>query len=102
SEVRRLLRECLERDPNRRLRDIGDTWRLLDEPPQAAAGPRQRKLPWAAAPVLVLLGMLAAWGWLRNPRPSDKPLVRLDVDLGPDVSLASPGGGANAILSPDG
>ena len=31
----------------------------------------------------------------------ERPLVRLDVDLGPDVSLGSPRG-ADAILSPDG
>src|SRR4029077_13533139 len=28
--VRRLLRKCLEKDPKRRLRDIGDAWDLLD------------------------------------------------------------------------
>jgi hypothetical protein len=37
----------------------------------------------------------------RSTRPADRPLVRLDVDLRPDVSLGS-FAGANAILSPDG
>lgn len=32
AEVRRLLRACLEKDPKKRLRDIGDVWRLLEEP----------------------------------------------------------------------
>src|ERR1700689_516661 len=32
AKVRKLLRACLEKDPKRRLRDIGDTERLLDEP----------------------------------------------------------------------
>ncbi len=35
------------------------------------------------------------------PRNVDRPLVRLDVDLGSDVSLASPQG-ADVIISPDG
>ena len=47
---------------------------------------------------------VALWGWWRATRPVEqplKPLVRLDVDLGPDVSLGSQAG-ADAILSPDG
>src|SRR5262249_14140266 len=31
-KAQRLLRSCLERDPKRRLRDIGDAWRLFEEP----------------------------------------------------------------------
>jgi serine/threonine-protein kinase len=46
---------------------------------------------------LIVLGALL---W-RATRPTDRPLVRLDVDLGPDVSLGSVVG-ANAIISPDG
>ena len=30
-KVRRLLRRCLEKDPKKRLRDIGDAWELLDD-----------------------------------------------------------------------
>ena len=35
--VQRLLKSCLEKDPRKRLRDIGDGWRLLEETPVAAA-----------------------------------------------------------------
>ena len=31
AKVRKLLRACLERDPKRRLRDIGEAWRLLED-----------------------------------------------------------------------
>jgi hypothetical protein len=31
-EVRRLLRKCLEKDPRKRLHDIGDAWELLEAP----------------------------------------------------------------------
>ena len=39
ANVQRLLKSCLEKDPKRRLRDIGDAWRLLEEccPPQPLA-----------------------------------------------------------------
>jgi len=35
--VQRLLVECLRKDPRKRLRDIGDVWRLLDEAPVGGA-----------------------------------------------------------------
>ena len=42
-EVRRLLEACLEKDPKRRLRDIADAWRLLDDgPPARTAAPASR------------------------------------------------------------
>ena len=37
AKVRRLLERCLERDPKRRLRDIGDAWSLLEESAAPAA-----------------------------------------------------------------
>ncbi len=35
SSVQRLLTECLQKDPRKRLRDIGDVWRLLEGEPAA-------------------------------------------------------------------
>lgn len=37
--VRPMLAACLGRDPKKRLRDIGDVWRLLDVAPAAAQAP---------------------------------------------------------------
>ncbi len=48
AEVRRLLKKCLEKDPKKRLRDIGDVWELLDEP-----APASRTQGWAG---------VAGWG----------------------------------------
>jgi len=53
AKTRRLLRDCLVKDPKKRLRDIGDAWRLLEEPP--AEGPRHSKLPWAAVAAVAIL-----------------------------------------------
>ena len=33
TQVRRLLKRCLEKDPQKRLRDIGDAMALLEEAP---------------------------------------------------------------------
>ena len=67
-KTRRLLGACLEKDPRKRLRDIGDVWRLLEDPP-AAGGKRRRAawLPWIAAAVLA---GLAVFGWTRSLQPA--------------------------------
>ena len=47
----------------------------------------------SVAAALAVLLVVASWVAWRATRPGElKPLVRLDVDLGPDVSLGSPGG----------
>jgi len=102
AKARRLLRRCLEKDPKKRLRDVGEAGYLIDETPREATK-SNRNLPWAAV-TAVLVVALAGTAWItwRATRPPElKSLVRLDVDLGPDVSLGSPVG-ADAILSPDG
>src|ERR1700722_3848169 len=52
ARVRRLLESCLEKDPRKRLRDIGDVWRLLEGP--QASGKTYGKLarPVARAPAI--------------------------------------------------
>jgi Tol biopolymer transport system component len=66
SQVRRLLRQCLERDPRRRLRDIGDAWLLVEETEAGIGAPTTRRpLAWAAAALLVgLLVGTVAIRWL--------------------------------------
>ena len=82
SQIRDLLIRCLQKDPKRRLRDIGDARFLLEdapfEPPAPVVG--TRKLPWVLAAVLTIalaLALVVLW-----PAPVDRPLMRLDVDLG--------------------
>jgi len=96
----RLLKSCLEKDPKRRLRDIGDAWRLLEEAPQTA--PSRSRLGWVVAGVLVAALAVALWSpWRGAVRPIEGPVTRLDLDLGPEVSLEATTGPA-VILSPDG
>jgi Tol biopolymer transport system component/predicted Ser/Thr protein kinase len=53
ARVRPLLHRCLEKDPRKRLRDIGDIGLLLEEGPQAAE-PRRASWFWPAAAALLL------------------------------------------------
>jgi len=111
AKARKLLSRCLEKDPKKRLRDIGDAESLLSRDndgtaPIARIAPLSRlgRLTGIAAVVLAFGLVVAGVGWWRTAHPGDpplKPLVRLDVDLGPDVSLGSLAG-ADAIISPDG
>ncbi len=99
ARARKLLRNCLEKDPKRRLRDIGDAWRLLDEaPPERVT--RSRLWPTVAAALALALAV-ALWAPFRSEVPSAPPPVLLDLDLGPEVSLAT-SIGPSAVLSPDG
>ena len=109
----RLLQRCLERDPKLRLRDIGD-WRLLLD--ESAPVDVASIAPVASADrVVVACGdrrAPARHGGARLGRVADvegrtASLIRVDVDLGPDLvgrTANSPDFGdlALATVSPDG
>ena len=110
-KFRKLLGRCLDRNAKDRLRDIGEARFLLQSPAEGAAAPTQPTSPpprlrWLWPTVAALasiatasLGIIA----YHATRPAElKPLVRLNVDLGPDVSLSPLQVSADVILSPDG
>lgn len=110
SNIRRLLSLCLAKDRKQRLQAIGDARILFsenrEEPPSRARTGLPWWAPWGfAAVAAVLAAVLAAVALWQASRaagtPVDRPLVRLDLDMGPGVTLAS-AVGANVILSPDG
>ena len=98
-KARRLLKSCLEKDPKGRLRDIADAWRLLDDAPAAAQSGGLWRVAAGALGVVLVVG--AMWHLMRRSDTTLLEAVRLDLDLGPDVSLGSAVGSA-VILSPDG
>jgi Protein kinase domain/WD40-like Beta Propeller Repeat len=101
AKVRRLLEVCLQKDPKRRLKDIGDAWRLVEDTTKQSA-PLRSRLGWGfGIPVgaLALVAAVAGVGWWWATRPVDRPLTCFSVDLGPD---ALPGLSLNAAISPDG
>ena len=113
------MKKCLAKDPEERwqsARDVTDELKWIAEGGSQAglltAAPKDSgttqsapastsKLPWAVAAALVIIAAVMAFGWWRSTRPVERAQVRLEVDLGPDVSLGSPRG-TDAILSPDG
>jgi serine/threonine protein kinase len=86
-KVRRLIIRCLEKDPRKRLRDIGDYADLLDETSAAFQRKRPSILPWLAATTMAVTAALAlaAWIWLRpTPLP---PVTRFQIFAPPGSTL---------------
>ena len=106
----RLLKRCLEKDPENRWQSVRDLKAELEwiaqtsqaAPVSSAPIRRSRALLWIATAVLAVVAAAASWFAYRPSRPAElKPLIRLDVDLGHDVDLNALGG-SDVIMSPDG
>ena len=107
SSVQRLLSECLQKDPRKRLRDIGDVWRLLDGAPpngagtppssaESATGPHKTNWLWPALAALLLLSTGAlAFVHFREKPPEQTPMRF-------EVALPSKTGLNTFAISPDG
>jgi Tol biopolymer transport system component len=98
SRIAPLLRNCLQRDPKRRLRDVGD-FRFLLEAPGAPRDRSSSRYPyaWIGATLVLAAALVAA---LARPGRSvqNQPEMRLDVNLG----TAPPGALTDVAISPDG
>ncbi len=102
SQARRLIASCLQKDPKKRLQEIGDARLLLDEPAAAVRAQWRSRTPWILAGGLAVFAAAMAWTAFRATRPGGlKPLIQLQVDLGPDAYLRSRQG-TDVLLSPDG
>jgi len=100
--LRRLLRRCLDRDLKKRLRDIADAWLEPDEPAAPVPGRPQRRLPWILVTGILAIALAVTGVMLwRQSLPMDRPLIRFDVELGPDARIGLEAG-VSAMLSPDG
>lgn len=108
SHVRKLLERALAKDRKQRLQAIGEARIALDrgeETPAPVAAPtsKSNKPAWAVAGVLAAGLTVALWAPWRSQPVLDKPMLRFDVDLGADVSLAPAGSrDSGVVLSPDG
>ena len=112
--IRRLLSRCLDKDPKRRLRDIGEARIVIEEvlagrtptdaveaTPEHSASPRGSLLPWIMAASLGIAAIIAGVGWWRGTKPVLRPLVRFDIDLGMGSGADRPIG-PRVVISPDG
>ena len=104
STVRRLLQRCVQKDPRRRLRDIGDARLELDQAAvsQEEASPSPQLLSgvqWWAVAALALVAVAA--GWLvrdSGEAPIVNPLANARFTRFTDF----PGAERDAAISPDG
>lgn len=117
TEIRHLLARCLRKEPERRLRHVGDARLALDdavrgEPPpgplpvtphEFARAPRRRRLWLASTLLLALSAVLLAWAWLRPSSVPQAEPVRLTITLPLGASVTRGAGVASSVaLSPDG
>ena len=103
--MRSLLRRCLQKDPAKRLRDIGDARfqidEALNEPAWTVPGTDPKparvtgRLLWAAA-LVGAVAVTAATAWSLRPAPLEPDEVRLEVTAPPTADPAS------LAISPDG
>jgi eukaryotic-like serine/threonine-protein kinase len=95
--TRKLLLRCLEKDPKKRLRDIGDAAQLLDDSPSSEA-PSESRFGWVAWGVSgLLLVMLAGLAFVhfRERAPQERSL-RFQIPLPEKIPTA------DQRISPDG
>jgi Tol biopolymer transport system component len=109
AQARRLLKRCLEKDPQKRLRHIGDVMSLLDEPPSSqisairGAPHNSAQKKWlrpavAAGIVIVSAAALFVWAPWRTQQ-SALHAVRFEVQ--PTENMRFTVGGSMTV-SPDG
>jgi Tol biopolymer transport system component len=97
-QARRLIRRCLEKDPRKRLHDIGDAWDLIDEaalPPAVTVG-RRPWMAWAVAGVFLASTVALALVHFREA-PARPASARFQIAPPPTYSFE-----IYLTLSPDG
>jgi len=115
AKIRDLLRRCLQKDPARRLRDIGDARieieEALTEPAATTVAPigegrwrrARRALPWGLTVFAAVVAVAAVW--MRRPAPTRPLAVKqftlslpMTYPMGILATLSAP----TFVLSPDG
>jgi hypothetical protein len=92
SQVRQLLRRCLEKDPQRRLRDIGDAMALVNLAPEAMVI-KSRSVLWPVIAAAAIVASAAlAWVHFREVTPRAE-VMRFQIPLPPgNIISLSPNG----------
>jgi serine/threonine protein kinase len=115
--IRDLISRCLEKDPKKRLRDIGEARLILDNPASLAASPSpsspptsstvqmplwRRVAPWSFAVLSALMALLV-WAPCRTPIKSVPVSFLIDA---PETAVFTTGAmgrdGTVPVISPDG
>jgi eukaryotic-like serine/threonine-protein kinase len=121
ARIRILLWRCLQKDPRRRLRDIGEARFEIGEtssdpsgtvpalgPTVEEPGITRTRLVASVLAAVVLSGLavgLAVWKLESSPATQPEPIRRYSINLSPDAPLQpmeADGSGTDMALSPDG
>jgi eukaryotic-like serine/threonine-protein kinase len=101
ASLRRALARCFEKDPRKRLRDIGDVWALLDDRGhtselRAEITPAWRRvLPWGLVGAATAVAVVMSVSHLTETRFSPHP-VRFQLQIPAEAGSTTP------VISPDG
>ena len=98
AQTRRLLSRCLEKDPKKRLRDIGDAMPLVSDEAAAETAPPS-KWAWAFAAPFAIAALVLATVHFREKPPAPPAVARFQIRLPDKVSFSTSGA---FTLSPDG
>ncbi len=98
TNVQTLLRRCLERDPKKRLRDIGDAFALLETAP-ASAPVKRAWIAWSIAALLFMALAAVSYIHFREKPPAIAEAMKFNI-LGPESG--SQDWGNSFAVSPDG
>ena len=109
--IRRLLRRCLEKDPDRRLHHIADARLEIAEAMSAPASDQTpstpevrrawvRAVPWTVAAAAVAVAAFAVWATSGSGQSELAPVRRLELTLPPSVEMFM--SNRTVAVSPDG
>jgi serine/threonine-protein kinase len=106
--LRRLVTRCLEKDPAKRLRDVGDAWDLLDDGATTTGAPAARRgraalvltAAVAAVALVALATVLVLWAPWKSAAPA--PLARFAIVMPPGTPLSASVTDRQVDISPDG
>jgi serine/threonine protein kinase len=99
AKVRPLLRRCLEKDPKKRLRDIGESMAWVESAPETASAKRPWPwISWSAATLFFLVAVALAFMHFRE-RPTSAEPVRFQI---PFPDKVAPSFSRTFAVSPDG
>jgi Tol biopolymer transport system component/predicted Ser/Thr protein kinase len=105
ARLRRLIRVCLQKDPQQRMRDISGARLLLDQDePEATAVPAAKRswLPWAVAAMAVAVAGVAGTVAWQRPKAAEPVTVRFPFIFPEGTTESSQLAAAQIAPSPDG
>ncbi len=98
-QATRLLKRCLEKDPRKRLHDVGDAWDLLEDrsPLPQSTPQRSSWLPWTSAALFALTTIGLAALRFMQPTPAPPESARFQIAPPPNTDFST-----YLSVSPDG